>query len=150
MVTAFFTSQNHPSLVSLCACGCGQERPPLDARGRPRQFKSGHHLKGKHITWIPKGELNHMWKGGRILLNGYVYLMRKDHPRSIGNGYVPEHVLVMEKHLGRYIPLGEDVHHINGDKQDNRIENLEVMKHDEHTTYHWQHGKTHKKEVELI
>ena len=50
----------------------------------------------------------------------------RDHPRAGSNGYVFEHVLVMEDVLGRHLLMGETVHHLNGLREDNLPENLEL------------------------
>lgn len=93
------------------------------------------------------GKNNHTWKDGRTVdEHGYVHIKTPGHPRASKCGdYVPEHVLVMEHHLGRYLKWdgpgsdqSEIVHHINGTKHDNRLENLQVVSCSEHLRIHAQ------------
>ena len=58
--------------------------------------------------------------------SGYIIRSAPMHPFRRSTGFVPEHRLVMEKHLGRYLTENETVHHVNGKRDDNRIENLEL------------------------
>lgn len=71
-------------------------------------------------------------KGG-----GYRYC-RTDppHPRRNSNDLYPLHIVLMENHLGRLMVPGEQVHHANEDKTDDRIENLEVKTASEHARHH--------------
>lgn len=77
--------------------------------------------------------------------DGYRLIYMPEHPRAKTNGYVMEHVLIMEKILGRPLTDQEVVHHIDGDKTNNSPDNLMVFANSgEHTKYHWQHGRAQK------
>lgn len=104
-------------------------------------------LKGRSNYWVDTaGERNPFWKGrGRYIhQQGYywVWLDKDDffHPMCSRNGYTLEHRLVMAKHLGRNLHSWEIVHHKHTkypagsieDKQDNRIENLQLVSGDKH------------------
>lgn len=63
---------------------------------------------------------------------GYVRIFKPDHPNAQANGYIMEHRHVMAEALGRPLQPTEVVHHKNGVKADNRLENLELMTNTEH------------------
>jgi MinD superfamily P-loop ATPase len=82
-------------------------------------------------------EHNPKWNNGRCSANGYIMILCPEHPFANRRGYIYEHRLVMEQYFGRYLLQEEIVHHINGIKTDNRIENLKLFL----TTAH--HTKLH-------
>lgn len=89
----------------------------------------------KAVSEAKKGKIREKssnWKGGRFK-NKYGYIMIWDSEKK---KYVREHRRIMEEFLGRKLLSDEDVHHKNGIKDDNRIENLEVIKKPEHTSFH--------------
>ncbi len=115
-----------------CACGCGTLIPEINWAGQPARFAHGHNdvhafkqaqfRKGQNI-----GPLNANWRGGRRSHHsGYVQLLvGNDHPMA-KRGYVLAHRLVMSEAIGRPLRSDEQVHHINGDRGDNRLENLQL------------------------
>lgn len=92
------------------------------------------------LPYTLPGEKSPNWTGGRKRnVQGYILVKTPDHPFCNSNGYVYEQRLVMEKHLGHYLDPKVRVHHINGNRGDNRIENLVVLTCSKHAQIH--HGK---------
>lgn len=108
--------------------------------GRSHQY-AYRRLKQAGVTRRPKvgrGSEHCQWKGGRhVDPNGYVRVWAHGDPLAQGmltrQGYAKEHRLMMAHAIGRPLLKSETVHHINGNKLDNRIENLQLRQ--------GQHGK---------
>jgi hypothetical protein len=97
-----------------------------EAGGVPRKPHLSE-LARKNSILAHKGKRGFAWKGGKIKdNNGYVSLWKPDYPGSKGGGYILEHRFVMSEFLGRILKSNEQVHHKNGIRDDNRIENLEL------------------------
>lgn len=82
-----------------------------------------HGLNAKTVDLLPRSK-----RGGKgfIHASGYHIINKKDHPNCWKNGYIAIHTITMTEKLGRPLKKSETVHHINGIKHDNRIENLEL------------------------
>ena len=91
----------------------------------------------ENIAESKKGTKNN-WKGGIRRHNGYVYIYSPDHPFCDCNKVVKRSRLTMEKSIGRHLTRKEVVHHINGIKDDDRIENLKLFSNN------GEHNKEHK------
>jgi len=74
---------------------------------------------------------------GYSIEQGYAKIWNPKHPMARKDGYVLEHRLIMANHLGRLLKEWEHVHHKNGNRLDNRIENLEVVDKNEHPYRHF-------------
>lgn len=116
-------------MIKICECGKEFKTFPsrvgkycsyaCNNRNKKGTFEKGH--EGF------KGDKNGRWTGGRITHSlGYVWIHSPIHPYADTRGYVLEHRLVIEKSVGRYLKKQEVVHHINGNKKDNRTENLKL------------------------
>ena len=97
-----------------------------------------HYVEHPEARTARMGAKNPCWRGGRKKAgSGYVTVLSPSHPLADKRGYVPEHRLVMERHIGRTLLRSEVVHHINGINDDNRIENLMLFSNNgQHTAHH--------------
>ena len=73
---------------------------------------------------------------GRVNHQGYIYLLKPDHPNSNSKGYIAEHRFIMSKHLERTLDDNELVHHIDENPRNNNLNNLEIMTLEEHNKLH--------------
>lgn len=95
--------------------------------GRKHSAETKQKMSEANLRRVAEGRHN-TYKGGRTKdKHGYILISKPNHPYKNATGYVREHRLVMEKHISRYLKPNEKVHHINGIKYDNRIENLTIV-----------------------
>lgn len=88
-------------------------------------------------SWRKKLLNNFLYSGRfRDKDTGYIWVYAPSHPKASNRGFVYEHRVTAEKYIGRYLKNSEVVHHINGIRDDNRIENLQVIVAGEHSRFH--------------
>jgi hypothetical protein len=107
--------------------------------------------KGLHV-----GNKSASWKGGRNKQkSGYILICLPSNDPYIGmthgiHNCVPEHRYIMAKHIGRCLKSWEIVHHINKIRDDNRIENLQLLDSREHSGFHQQWNLLQKEIKKII
>ena len=124
--------------MRTCECGCGSVTPIAKKTRTADGYRKGEHIRfvPGHQACIRVGALNPMakrtgetspsWKGGRNRHSrGYVLICMQEHPRASG-GQVLEHIVIAERALGKPLPARAEVHHVNGDRADNRTSNLVI------------------------
>lgn len=103
-----------------CRCDCGVVCTKEGAKLMAAAVRSCGCLL-PDVAMQRRGSSHHNWSGGRVVsAGGYVYVLTRS------GRYEFEHRLVMEQSLGRSLLSSETVHHVNGKRNDNRIENLEL------------------------
>ena len=116
----------------VCKCDCGKETEVQITHLTLGHTKSCGCLSDEQKR-ARTGPASPMWKGGKYTDgNGYMLVWAKGHPNANCNNMVKEHILVMSEHLDRPLNDDETVHHKNGNKLDNRLENLELRLIDNH------------------
>ena len=129
-----------------------KSRKKISESQKNRPYHPGHKLSEETKTKISQSHKGVYTKptefGGhrRKRSDGYIKVYCPDHPYSTKDGYVMEHVLVMEKEIGRCITRKEVVHHKNHKRDDNRLENLELMAFKAHAGLHMKERWQKKKE----
>lgn len=134
----YWEEHNQERIKFICE-HCGKEF------GRPRRVNA----KGKGIRFCSVSCANKV--NTKLLIKektrrgevGYISIRKPEHPNNY-HGRVREHILIMEKMIGRYLRKGELIHHINYLEDDNREENLFLC-----NTYK-EHDKVHRKSRFLI
>jgi len=122
--------RNKDKVLQMFAEGCSLTQMAKAVGTKCLEVKKFLARQGIEKEWSTAsyGERHYAWKGRLVNKDGYVEIHVKGHPYARKHThYILEHRLVMEAHIGRYLLPGEVVHHINGVKDDNRIENLQLF-----------------------
>jgi len=132
---------------SGCGCPCGSHKYNLTDKKIYRCRKCNNQIQGLKRRGKPstkrgktfknlQREKSVNWKGGRYVgTDGYVMVLVKSgstNRKSGWDNYKKEHVVLIEKQLGRKIRKNECIHHIDGNKQNNNLDNLVVIKSNKH------------------
>jgi hypothetical protein len=104
-------------VMSLCECGCGQDAPIARYDNKMRG-----HIKGQPVRFCA----GHNQKLKKPPATRYPVVYVPGHPRANSSGCVALHIMLAERALGRRLPPGVEVHHVDGDRHDDKPTNLVI------------------------
>ena len=139
----FWTNKDKASGLHFECKSCGAEK----LKNRPNEWKEKEKIRNRIRGRKKLGlstDLSISYKRSkdmekwRMISNGYIVIGRPNHPNARKCGMIFEHVFIMSEFLGRPLNKKETVHHKNGLRYDNRIENLEL----------WSHSHPHGQRIE--
>ena len=110
----------------LCKCDCGKLIITSGNNLQQKKVRSCGCWRYESRRQISERTRGYRWKGGRRKARGYILIWKPEHPNAWKHGYVYEHILIMSEYLNRPLEKTERVHHKNGIKDDNSLENLEL------------------------
>lgn len=112
-----------------CSKSCASVKKRKDRAGKRLGLRVG----WTYATWVDK--------------DGYVLRYAGLHPFSDGRLNIRENVRLMELRVGRHLFSDEMVHHRNGDRKDNRLENLQLMTRSEHSKLHGENWERRERDA---
>ncbi len=142
VVVPFRNHPVHTTRIVPVTCICGSMKTQIVNDLKQHKYK-GLCLKCSAKLYVRRGERHADWKGGKSRRqDGYnvvsIDILTPEQQELIGGmkhshgKYILEHRLVVALHLGRPLIRDEHIHHVNGIKTDNRIENLRLVTPSEH------------------
>jgi hypothetical protein len=136
--------ENLMPITRMCKnCGKSVTRSPSLMNGK--NIFCNRKCKIQHLRNNPlMGKNNPSWRGGKIITElGYIRIRNQNHPRAV-NGYVLEHIIVMENKIGRPLKKGERIHHIDHNPANNHPDNLKLYaSNGQHLKKEGHHRKKH-------
>jgi len=113
---------------NLCECGCGNVTTILKRSANGRKAGEYNRFCHGHKSKDYVGEKHGSWKGGKVFDAhwGYNHIYQRPEDRTCTRSYIRESVLIAQKILGKKLPVGAVVHHVDKNKINNVPSNLVI------------------------
>lgn len=106
--------------------GADGKKPFVELANRMRTVPLATSTASSQRSLAMSGAFGRNWQGGIKMSNGYRFMFLPDHPRANSQGYIPEHIAVIESAIGKFLSPGAMPHHVNENKHDNSNANLVI------------------------